>query len=260
MAELSSTRDSGTDRALLGAVIVLAVAAAVGLWWTTPEHGDGAPHALRATGGILCMAAVVVAATATAHLRSLDRHIPFISEVLAACRGGRFEPRWDRGLGSLVACALMLFGAMVFLLDALRLDGAQRIAVIATGLCLIAVVVEPLRAAHPTTAPPRAFLHPAAAASFYIAALVLSLIERDSAGPIARVAIAIHVASSSALIAIALISSVREYGWTLALRPVAGLRILLDVRADSRARWVRYTQWWSTVLAGGALCAGALGV
>lgn len=262
MAEPSSTspETSATDRALVGAVIAAATVGAVVLWWTTPVHDGSPPHGLRAVGGFLCMLAVVVAATATRHLRSVDRHTPFISEVLAACRGDDFAPTWHRGLGSLVACALMLFGAMVFLLDALRLDGAMRVAVITTGLCLIAVVVEPLRATDPMTAPPRAFLHPAAAAAFYLSALVLSLVERAHVGPIARVAIAIHVASSSALITLALVASVREYGWALTLRPAGGLRILLDVRTDSRARWVRYTQWWSTVLAGAALCAGALGV
>lgn len=260
MAELSSTGHRVSDRALLGAVIVLAVVAAGALWWTTPDQSGGEPHALRAIGGFLCMAAVVVAATATRYLRSLDRHTPFISEVLAACRGPAFEPRWQHGLGSLVACALMLFGAMVFLLDATRLDGPIRVAVIATALCLIAVVVEPLRRVDPVAAKGRAFAHPAAAASFYVAALVLSLVERGDAGPVARFAIAIHVASSSALIVLAMIASVREYGWELTLRPAGGLRILLDVRSDSRARWVRYTQWWSTVVAGAALCAGALGV
>ena len=68
------------------------------------------------------------------------------------------------------------------------------------------------------------------------------------------------MASSSALIALALVASVLEYGWRLALWPVLGTRILLDTSPRSRARWVRRWQWSSTVVAGAALAGGALGV
>ncbi|MBK9034347.1 MAG: hypothetical protein IPL61_24290 [Myxococcales bacterium] len=265
MAEQSSTRLRGTsaaERVLLGALLIAAILGAALLMATAPAPASPGRHWLRAIGGGLCLAAVLVAGTATEALRGNERRRPFISEVLAAFRRrGRSAPRtWAGWIGSLVANALMLGGAMVFLLDALRLGGAMRLAVIATALCLIAVVVEPLREVDPRRAPLRAFAHPLAAAAFYLAAIVLSLVERQHAGPIGQALAAVHVASSGALIALALVASVLEYGWRLAAWPVSGTRILLDTSPWSRARWVRRWQWSSTVVAGAALAGGALGV
>ncbi len=243
----------------IGALGLLGFAA---LLATAPPPDPMPAHPLRAIGGGLCLLAVVVAASATALLRGDARRRPFISEVLAAFRRqGRDAPRsWAGWTGSLIANALMLFGALVFLLDALRLDGALRLAVIATALTLIGVVVVPLR---PVDDPRRVarltdYGHPAAAAAFYGAAIALSWIARPHLGVAGQVCAALHIASSAALIALAWITSVLEYGVAAGLWP-PGLRVLLDVRPGSRARWVRYWQWPTTALAGLALALGALG-
>ncbi|MBL8627509.1 MAG: hypothetical protein JNK64_39865 [Myxococcales bacterium] len=245
---------------LIGALALLLFAA---LLRTAPPPDPMPAHPLRAIGGGLCLLAVVVAATATELLRGDARRRPFISEVLAAYRRtGRGASRsWAAWTGSLLANALMLLGAMVFLLDALRLDGALRLAVVATALTLIAVVVVPLR---PVDDPCRVarltdYGHPVAAAAFYAAAIALSWIARPHLGVAGQVFAALHIASSLALIALAWITSVLEYRGLAGLWP-PGLRVLLDVRAGSRARWVRYWQWPTTALAGLALAAGALGL
>ena len=175
---------------LIGALALLLFAA---LLRTAPPPDPMPAHPLRAIGGGLCLLAVVVAATATELLRGDARRRPFISEVLAAYRRtGRAAPRsWAGWTGSLLANALMLLGAMVFLLDALRLDGALRLAVVATALTLIAVVVVPLR---PVDDPRRVarltdYGHPVAAAAFYAAAIALSWIARPHLGVAGQVSV-----------------------------------------------------------------------
>lgn len=239
------------------ALVVFAV-----LLRTAPPPDPGPAHPLRVVGGGLCLLAVVVAATATELLRGDARRRPFISEVLAAFRRhGQDAPRsWAAWTGSLLANALMLFGAMVFLLDALRVDGALRGAIVATAVTLIGVVVIPLRPVDDPTRVARLtdYAHPVAAAAFYAAAIALSWIARSHLGVAGQVCAALHIASSLALIALACTTSLLEYRGVAGLWP-PGLRVLLDVRAGSRARWVRYWQWPTTAMAGLALALGALG-
>ena len=244
----------------IGALALLVFAAALR---TAPIPDPMPAHPLRAVGGGLCLLAVVIAGTATELLRGDARRRPFISEVLAAFRRrGRGAPRsWAAWTGSLLANVVMLLGAMVFLLDAVHLEGALQAAVVATALTLIAVVVVPLRPVDDPSRVPRLtdYAHPVAAAAFYAAAIGLSWIARAHLGVAGQVFAALHIASSVGLIALASLTSAIEYrGWARVWPP--GLRVLLDVRPGSRARWVRYWQWPTTALAGLALALGALGL
>ncbi|MEZ4398478.1 MAG: hypothetical protein R3B06_00560 [Kofleriaceae bacterium] len=264
MAEPSRVIERGhapRERLLLGALAVAAILGFARLLATAPLPGLTEPRWLRVVGGGLCLAAVLVAATATELLRGTERRRPFISEVLAAFRrhDRGAPPSWAAWWGSLLANALMLGGAMVFLLDAVDLTGAMRWAVVATALCLIGVVVVPLRDVDPRTAPLAAFGHPIVAASFYLAAVALSVVERPLVGPIGQVLGAAHIASSGALMALAIVSSLLEYGGRATVWPVLGTRILLDTRPRSRSRWVRQWQWSTTVIVGVSLAVGATG-
>ncbi len=245
------------DRAWAAAVAAGALGLLAALLITAPADA-AAPvaHPLQAIGGALCLLGVVVAATGVPSVGAPTRR-PFISEVLALCwRRGGDGTGWWRSVG---ANLLLAGGALLFLVGAVDLGGLERVAATGTALCLLGVVALPLRAVDPSDAPLPAFAHPTAAAAFYLAAMVLSLLERASGGPVTRWLAAIHVATSSALVALAIVASVREYGWRRAVWPLLGTRILLDTRPHSRARWVSRWQWGATFLAGAALAAGALG-
>lgn len=247
---------------LLGLVAVAAVLGLVALLITAPGDAPRPARWLRVIGGGLCTLAVAVAFSAVDELRGPHRRWPFISEVLAAFRrrGRDAPPTWGGFLGSFFANLLMGLGAMVFLLDAVWLDGFEQVLVIATALFLLGVVLVPLRDVPPRDADLAAFRHPWLAALFYLAALWLSVVERHHVGPVGQVLASLHIVSSAALIALALLASVLEYRLGQALGwPAFGTRILLDTSPHSRAGWVRYGQWSATLVVGLALSLSATG-
>lgn len=251
------------ERALLGLVVIAALLGAAALLGWGPAPAPRPARWLRVIGGGLCVLGVAVAATATGPLRGPHKRRPFISEVLAAFhrRGADAPATWAGFLGSFAANLLLALGAMLFLLDAVWLAGLEQALVIATSLCLLGVVLVPLRDVAPRQARLIDFGHPWVAALFYFAAILLSVWERPHLGEVGQVLAAVHIASSAALIALAALASVLEYplgealGW-----PALGTRILLDVSPRSRARWVRRWQWSTTFVLGLALSVGAAGV
>jgi hypothetical protein len=250
------------DRLLLGAISIgVIVGFALLLAWA-PEPNPTPRHWLRVVGGGLCLAAVTVALATRDELRGASRRRRFISEVLAACRlPAAYGPPTAIGWwGSLAANLLMAGGAIVFLFDARELAGPVQAGVVATAAALLSVVlVYMLPVDDPVAAAPLAFAHPIAAATFYVSAAVLSWIERGQLGRFGQVFAALHIASSSGLIVLAVVASWREYGWRPTAWPPIGIRILLDTSPKSRARWVRRWQWSATFIAGLALALGALG-
>lgn len=250
------------ERLLLGLIAVAALATLAALLVTAPPSAPRPVRWLRVVGGGLCTGAVAVAFSAVDELRGPHRRWPFISEVLAAFRrrGRDAPPTWGGFLGSWFANLLMGLGAMVFLLDAVWLDGLEQVLVIATALFLLGVVLVPLRDVVPREADLAAFRHPWLAALFYLAALSLSVVERDHVGPVGQVLASVHIVSSAALIALAALASVLEYPLGMALGwPAFGTRILLDTSPHSRAGWVRYGQWSATLVVGLALSLSATG-
>jgi hypothetical protein len=181
----------------------------------------------------------------------------FISEILAICRRA---PRDAPGFwGSVVANVLLFAGAAVFVADALLLDGVQRAFSLATGVTLLAVVAIPLRLVEDARQASGFDLgHPIAAASFYLAALILGAIGLLWTGPIGFALSILHVATSSVLVFLAVYGGYREYGWEW--WPPIGTRILLDRAPGALTERVRWFQWPATFAVGVALCVGAMGV
>lgn len=250
------------ERWLLGLIAVATVLGGAALLAWAPAADPRPVRWLRVVGGGLCTAAVAVAFTAVDALRGPHRRWPFISEVLAAShrRGDDAPATWGGFLGSLVANLLLGLGAMVFLLDAVWLEGVEQGLVIATALFLLGVVLVPLEDVVPRQARLADFRHPWLAALFYLAALALSAVELSQAGPVGQALACVHIASSAALVALAVLASILEYEpWEALGWPAFGTRILLDISPHSRARWVRYWQWSTTCLVGVALSLGASG-
>lgn len=210
----------------------------------------------------MCLLAVVVAAvTARFALPAPGRRTRFISEILAAwVRVGHEVPSRFAWWGSALANFLLGAGAVLFTLEATRRAGLDGGASLATGLTLLAVAAVPLRVVeHPDTARGLDFGHPFAAAGFYLAALLLGLVGLRDAGPIGEICAIVHVGSSVVLIGLSISTGFQEFGPRGGSLPIAGTRVLLDVRADSSARYVRWFQWPATFALGVSLCVAALG-
>lgn len=219
-------------------------------------------HPLRVIGGATCLAAVLVAAiTARFALREPSRRTRFISEILAVwTRRGRDARQGPGWWGSAIANLLLGAGSIVYAVDTSRHVGLELVGTFATSVTLLAVVVIPLRERDARTARGLDFGHPVAAASFYLAALALGLIELRTAGPIGFALSIVHVTCSVVLIALSITTSFLEFGTRGGTLPFLGTRILLDLRPHSRARWIRWFQWPATLAVAAALCLGALGI
>lgn len=216
---------------------------------------------LRAVGGATCLAAIVVAAvTARWLLREPTRRTRFISEILAIwLRRGRDGATGAGWWGAALAGFLLAAGSIVFAVEATQRVGLDCGASLATSLSLLAVALIPLRElADPTTARGLDFAHPLAAAAFYLAAALVGVMALDEGGPVGRALAVVHLASSAVLIAMSVATSFFVFGWRGAF-PIAGIRILLDLRPDSPARWIRWFQWPATFAVGVALLVEALG-
>jgi|GEM_PF-3080814 len=205
------------------------------------------------------LAVVVAALTARLAWRDTGR-TRFISEILAAWLRRDESTGWA-WWGSAIASTLMAVGSIMFAVEASRRAGLAGGASLATAVTLLAVAVVPLRLVEdPGTARGLDFAHPAAAAGFYLSALVLALLGLRDSGPIGQVCSLVHIVSSVVLITMSVVTSFREFGARGAAWPLLGTRVLLDLRRDSRARWVRWFQWPATFALGVALCVGAIGV
>ena len=215
---------------------------------------------LRVIGGATCLAAIVVAAiTARFGLREPSQRTRFISEILASwTRRGGDAPHGLAWWGSAIANLLLGAGSILYAIEASRRPGVELVPIFATSLTLLAVAAIPLRDVAPRTARGRDFAHPLAAAAFYLAALVLGVVELRTAAPIGHALSIVHIATSAALIGLSIATSFLEFGPQGGALPFLGTRILLDRRADSRARWVRWLQWPATLAVGVSLCLGPL--
>lgn len=215
--------------------------------------------ALEVTGGLTCLIATAVAAQVAWRRLPPDR-THFISEVLAlAWRQRDLQAPVPGATGARVTALLFGGGALAFTLAAmiaLADGGSLRAAVAAvSGVLLLAVVVIPLQVVAPEDlgrASGWTLAHPFVAALFYLAAMATSAVGLcHDPGPMGLVLTALHLATSTALIAGALVRAPRAIG-EAAWRPwyLPAVRVLLDQRPADQTpiEWVRRVQWPATLL------------